>query len=145
MKLTTILKREIKMFDGKLNQFCTDVNKVVRSKGFWDSMDNGGYAARTHQDSFPHNKSSKTVDKDIKDAFISQKIALIMSECGESLEAMRKDRYGLEQKDTFEDELADVFIRLSNLCGELNIDIEKQIEWKLNHNKSRPAKHGKNF
>ena len=128
------------MFEGKLNQFCTDVNKVVVSKGFWDTMHNSDNILR-------EVVSVGEADniKAVHDAFISQKIALIMSECSEALEAMRKDNYGLEIKDSFEDEIADVFIRLSDLCGELNIDIEKQIEWKLEHNKSRPNKHGKNF
>ena len=58
---------------------------------------------------------------------------------------MRKQNYGLEKKDTFEDEIADVMIRLCDLCGELNIDIEKQIEWKTSHNKTRENKHGKSF
>lgn len=128
------------MFEGKLNQFCTEVNEVVVSKGFWSGMHNADSVLREVV-----SVDESSIIKDAKDAFISQKIALIMGECGEALEAMRKGNYGLELKDTFEDEIADVFIRLSDLCGELNINIEKQIEWKLEHNKSRPALHGKNF
>ena len=30
----------MKMFDGKLNAFCSMNNKEVRAKGFWQSMDN---------------------------------------------------------------------------------------------------------
>ena len=127
------------MFNGKLNEFCKIQNENVRAKGFWDSMDKATVLAQFSGEDAGQNT------KDILGAFISQKIALIMSECGESLEAMRKNNYGLEQKDTFEDELADVFIRLCDLCGELDIDIEKQIEWKTNHNKARPNKHGKSF
>lgn len=127
------------MFNGKLNEFCKIQNENVRAKGFWDSMDNATVLAQFSGENAGQNT------KDILGAFVSQKIALIMSECSESLEAMRKDNYGLEKKDTFEDEIADVFIRLCDLCGELNIDIEKQIEWKTNHNKQRPNKHGKSF
>lgn len=122
------------MFNGKLNQFCKNANEVAVSKGFWDSM----HKSVNDQD------DAKT-KKAIKDAFIAQKISLVMSECGEALEAMRKDNYGLEKKDSFEDEIADAFIRLSDLCGELNIDIEKQIAWKSKLNSTRPALHGKNF
>ena len=136
------------MFNGVLNKFCKDVNEVVRSKGFWESMHQSLKAIDNQKDFCDTDEKERQINYEYKatsDAFISQKVALIMSECGEALEAMRKDDYGLEQKDSFEDEIADVFIRLSDLCGELNIDIEKQIEWKLNHNKSRPALHGKNF
>lgn len=136
------------MFEGKLNQFCKDVNDVVIRKGFWDSMHQSLKAIYSQKDFFDTDEKEKQIDfeyKATKYAFISQKIALVMAECGEALEAMRKDNYGLEKKDSFEDEIADTIIRLCDLCGELNIDIEKQIQWKLEHNKSRPAKHGKEF
>ena len=73
-----------------------------------------------------------------------------MSECGEALEAMRKPNYeangyGIGVKDSFADEIADVIIRLLDLCGELEINIDAQMEWKMNYNKSREAKHGKEF
>jgi len=46
-------------------------------------------------------------------------------------------------KDTVGDELADALIRLSDICGQLGIDIGKHIEAKLEYNKTRPYKHGK--
>ena len=48
-------------------------------------------------------------------------------------------------KDTFEDEIADAFLRLMDLCGEYNIDIEMHINMKSEYNKLRPAKHGKEY
>lgn len=48
-------------------------------------------------------------------------------------------------KDTFEDEIADAFLRLMDLCGEYNIDIETHIKMKSEYNKLRPAKHGKEY
>lgn len=125
-------------YDGELNKFCKDVNAVVVSKGFWSDMHYSISALETAG-------ADDMAVKATHDAFISQKISLIMAEGGETLEAMRKDNYGLEKKDTFEDEIADQIIRLCDLCGELNIDIEKQIQWKLKHNESRPAKHDKRF
>lgn len=126
------------MFNEKLNEFCKINNQNVRVKGFWDDMHNA----------IKHLKESGADEALInatKNAFISQKLDLIHSELGEATEAMRKQNYGLERKDTFEDEIADVLIRLCDLCGELDIDIEKQIEWKFNHNKTRENKHGKSF
>lgn len=102
---------------------------------------------------------------------ISEKLMLIVTEISEACEALRnnnkqkeidtKDVYGTDknhamctchketrkfwEKDTFEDELADVVIRVADLCGKLNIDLEWQIQKKLEYNKSRPHKHGKNF
>lgn len=121
------------MFNNTLNKFCLDANEITRKKGFWDSMDNACL------------QLDGEALQDTKDAFIVQKIALVGTEISEAIEAIRKQSYGLEQKDTFEDEIADTFIRLADLCGELGIDIEKQIKWKLEHNKSREYKHGKSF
>ncbi len=125
------------------NELAKDINQGVRKKGFWDSMDTAIELVNV-DGGFP------LTAKATKDAFIAQKIALIMSEAGEALEAMRKpdyegNGYGIGQKDSFSDEIADTIIRLLDLCGELNIDIDAQIKWKMQHNASRPPKHGKEF
>ena len=48
-------------------------------------------------------------------------------------------------KDTFEDEIADTFMRLMDLCGALDIDIEQHIKMKAEYNKLRASKHGKEY
>jgi len=93
---------------------------------------------------------------------------LIVSELGEALEAHRCGKmcnddififsigwleegifpeidYENNIKGTFEEEIADTFIRLADLCGYLKIDIEKHIKAKLEYNKTRPEKHGKKY
>ena len=75
----------------------------------------------------------------------SKRLALITSELGEALEALRKDRKGILQKDTFEDELATAFIKLCDLCKKIDLDLEKFIELKLAFNKTRNEKHNKLF
>lgn len=67
-------------------------------------------------------------------------IALIHSELSEALEA---DREG--DKEHVGEELADVFIRLADLCGGLEIDIESAILAKMEKNKDRPRMHGKEY
>ncbi len=48
-------------------------------------------------------------------------------------------------KDTFEDELADTMIRIMDLAGFMNIDIEAHIALKMKYNSFRAYKHGKNY
>ena len=48
-------------------------------------------------------------------------------------------------KDTFEDEIADSFIRLFDLVGALDIDIDRHIELKRQFNATREYKHGKKY
>ena len=71
---------------------------------------------------------------------IAVKLMLINSELCEALEADRKN-----DKENFKEEIADTFIRLFDLCGYLNIDIEKEINGKMIINKGRPKLHGKRY
>ena len=116
------------------------------------------------------NESAKTilknnVEKGFDDAYnLGELLMLITSELSEALESHRKGKFSnwvsyqkdlsvcgeiesfkLHIKDTFEDEIADAIIRLLDLVGRLNIDIEKHINAKVSFNKSRPYKHGKNY
>jgi len=96
---------------------------------------------------------------------IGQSLMLVVSELGEALEAHRKGRYAdidafeakmkinagfcpaftSHIKDTFEDEIIDSLIRLFDLCGALNIDIERYMPLKLEFNSTRPYRHGKAY
>jgi NTP pyrophosphatase (non-canonical NTP hydrolase) len=64
-------------------------------------------------------------------------IALIHSEVSEALEADRKG-----DAENFSEELADVCIRIFDLCGSRGIDLEKAIHEKMERNKGRSYKHG---
>lgn len=89
-------------------------------------------------------------------------LMLVVSELAEALEADRKgkhvnirhisekdylnpDKFKETIKDTFEDEIADTFIRLFDLVGYLGIDIVAHIKAKLNYNRGRGYKHGKKY
>ncbi|MBF0521576.1 MAG: nucleotide pyrophosphohydrolase [Candidatus Omnitrophica bacterium] len=69
---------------------------------------------------------------------IGEALMLIVTELAEGMEAYRK-----QDQENFKEELADTFIRLLDLCGGLNIDIEEEIHKKCLKNKNRPYKHGK--
>jgi len=64
---------------------------------------------------------------------------------GESLDSRFKNAFEQHVKDTFEDEIADAFLRLMDLCGAYGIDIERHIQLKAKYNKLRPPKHGKEY
>lgn len=97
---------------------------------------------------------------------IGTQLMLVVSELAEALEADRKGRFADKDKigmadcvidseyqewfkanikDTFEDEIADTFIRMFDLVGWLKIDIVSHIKAKLKYNATRPYKHGKKY
>ena len=107
---------------------------------------------------------------DVSEENIGQTLMLIVSELAEALEADRKARHanleafdsfvwkGVDQddenfkqsfqmyiKDTFEDEMADTFIRVMDAIGALGIDLERYTELKLKYNSLREFKHGKAY
>jgi NTP pyrophosphatase (non-canonical NTP hydrolase) len=56
-----------------------------------------------------------------------------------------KSAFETHIKSSFEDEVADVAIRLFDLVGGLGVDLEKHIELKMKYNSMRGYKHGKAF
>ena len=102
----------------------------------------------------------------IKSTETGTKLMLIVSELAEAMEAHRtgkmlddkefckledittpKNRILFEKKfkETFEMEIADVFIRLFDLCGGMGIDIASYIYVKMLYNEGREKLHGKKY
>ena len=69
---------------------------------------------------------------------MGEMLMLIVTEIAEAMESYRN-----RNEDNFREEIADTFVRLFDLCGGLNIDIEKEILKKMHKNRKRPYKHGK--
>jgi NTP pyrophosphatase (non-canonical NTP hydrolase) len=88
------------------------IHRTAREKGWWDNGCN-----------------------------VPEKLCLIHSEVSEALEAFRN---GIEpgQKGWIGEELADVIIRIFDLCCYLRIPIITEVERKHHFNQTRPFRHG---
>jgi NTP pyrophosphatase (non-canonical NTP hydrolase) len=73
-----------------------------------------------------------------KERNVGEALMLVVTELAEAMEAHRK-----QDGANFNEEIADTFIRLFDLCGGMGIDIEAEILKKCEKNKQRPYKHGK--
>ena len=75
-------------------------------------------------------------DKEVFD--VPTALMLIVTELSEAMEEYRDNN-----KEEFSVEMADVFIRLCHLCGDLDIDIERVMKTKMLINEARPYHHGR--
>jgi NTP pyrophosphatase (non-canonical NTP hydrolase) len=103
-----------------VNLWAQEVYNSNQDKGFWD----------------------KRGSQDDNTFLVAAKLALIHSEVSEALEEWRKVDYSFK---AMEEELADVMIRVLDLAGYLCMPIGQAIEDKLEANRNRPYKHGKEF
>lgn len=114
-----------------------DSHEATVQKGFWDPSARPGV-----MNGLPPS--------------IMEKLALIHAEVSEAVEAYRIApnlealAQSLPDPETgkitgFASELADVILRVVDLAEHLHINLEREIEQKMEFNKTRPHKHGKNL
>ena len=132
-----------------MKQFIDKAHSTAKEKGFWETERNVSEMlmlivselAEAQEALRKNHYSEKQISKqlhgdihlDITDEeFVFQSIAW-------------KEAFETHVKSSFEDEIADVAIRLFDLCGGLGIDLEKHIELKMKYNSMRGYKHGKSF
>lgn len=138
----------------QLNEACQEQHQNVLAKGFEHQaiatnlmliVSELGEALEAHR----KNKSANLAMFDLKmPIFYRDKDGKIYGEPNMSVQqadAFFKELFERHIKDTFEDEIADAFLRLMDLCGEYDINIEKHIQLKAEYNKLRPYKHGKSY
>lgn len=174
-KVTTIVKKDIDKFekidilhlkiDNSQWMWTPDMLELVK-KAYKEPMTIKSFEKKAHENAEKHGfwddiKRITNDEYDILDTLlisdrttyaelaemqeglnnaIGNRLMLIVSEVSEAQD-------GLRHKDirNFKEELADVAIRLADLCGGLDIDLEAEIKNKMEKNKDRPYKHGKAF
>lgn len=102
-----------------INYLCNASHSVAKDHGWWED-----------------NRS------------IGECIALMHSELSEALEYARKDPRALSDHidaTGIEEEFADTIIRIFDYCGKNNLNLGDALVKKMEYNKSRPYKHGKQF
>lgn len=112
----------------EIKELVKKAHENAKNKGFWEDYDG-----------LEELENSKKY-MGLVNAAIGNRLMLIVSELGEALEALRKEDY-----ENFKEEIADVVIRVGDLCGGLYIDLEEEIKNKMDKNVLRPYKHGKTF
>lgn len=100
-----------------IDEWCKQITSWRQGKGF---------VTPEHIDSMP-----------ARDKMLG-KLMLVVTEIGEAAEAVRQ-----ADAPNFKEELADATIRIFDICGACEIDLEAEIFAKMMTNSQRPHRHGK--
>ena len=130
----------------QLNNLATDIYEANKAKGFWDKERNVGemlmlIVTELAEAMEAHRGRSNKLQK----AKFLNSIQDIELSGYETTSEMFKEHFEEYIKDTLEDEIADSLIRILDLCGGLNIDIDFHVENKLKYNSMREKLHGKKY
>lgn len=124
-----------------LNKESKEIYLNNKDKGFWEDRENIPEIMK-NSGLFTEQQINAVIK-----AFKCQLMMLIVSEISEAMEADRKDLNDdkITNRLGEEVEMADALIRIKDYAGGYNLDLEGAEKDKLEYNKSRPYKHGKNY
>jgi|WetSurSiteA1Bulk_404760.scaffolds.fasta_scaffold03932_2 hypothetical protein len=136
---------------NNLNELAKQFHERAKAKGFWDEQREIGTLLMLMV-----SELSEALEADRKGQYAKiddPQFIIDGKTIREDLDLATKendmvkfeDIFRTQVKDTFEDEMADVFIRLFDFIGQRNIDIEKHVEFKMLYNQLRAYKHGKAY
>lgn len=122
-------------------------HRMSRAKGWWDDE-----IVTSDGEPFSTAGLGKALRLDaplnVPPTVQAAKLALIHSEVSEALECVRDGDLALRLDDTtgkpegLPSELADIVIRVADLCGALGIDLGEAIAKKMTYNETRTHRHG---
>lgn len=118
-----------------INELAKQVHQNAKDHGFFDKEKNIGEML-----CLIHSEVSEALEADRKANYCSRKSIDYMNEIEWS-----KSHFETNIKNTFEDELADIVIRVMDLAAFKGIDLEAHIKAKMRYNSLREYKHGKKY
>jgi NTP pyrophosphatase (non-canonical NTP hydrolase) len=123
-----------------INKLSKKVHQNAKDKGFFDNEKNIGEML-----CLIHSEVSEALEADRKDKYFNKGFLKIDEVISIEDETAFMWKFGNHVKDTFEDELADIMIRVMDLAEFKGINLEKHIKAKMRHNSNRDHKHGKKY
>lgn len=118
-----------------MNKLRDEIHENAKAKGFYDNEREIGTLLMLIV-----SEIAEAMEADRK-GYRAIKIDFVEKQEGESFVNHFRDKV----KDTFEDELADTIIRVLDLCGYMDIDIDRHVALKMRYNREREKMHGKRY
>ena len=134
-----------------INELARQVHENAKSKGFFDSEKNIGEML-----CLIHSEVSEALEADRKDDHYNletkyrknkdfERASTWAFDIVDTSEEAWENWFRAEVKNTFEDELADIVIRVMDLAAFKGINLEEHISMKMRFNATREHKHGKAY
>lgn len=120
----------------KLQKLC---HKIATEKGFWDiECIDCGYTVSGKE--IPLEGCPECHSINFTSRNNAELLMLMVTELGEACEALRHGDW-----EHVREEVADCVIRIMDFCEARDINLEEEISKKIEKNKKRPYRHGKQF
>lgn len=123
-----------------INELAKQVHQNAKDKGFFD---NGKATNIGERLALIHSEVSEALEADRKGAYVSPQAMYVFNKWFD--EKVFKQEYTALIKGSFEEEMADIVIRVMDMCAWKGIDLEKHIELKMKYNSLREKMHGKKY
>ena len=129
-----------------INELAKQVHQNAKDHGFFDEERNIGEML-----CLIHSEVSEALEADRKGKYCEINSIMLSGLADKNYGASfcndeaAKDHFEVYVKNTFQDELADIVIRVMDLAAFKNIDLEAHIKAKMRYNSLREYKHGKKY
>lgn len=123
-----------------LNELAKKIHENAKNKGFHEGKKNLGEML-----CLVHSEVSEALEADRKNNYFLNSIWDIKQINNTPSDEFFKSDYKSFVKDSFEAELADIIIRVLDICAMLNIDIDSFVKANMRNNTLREIKHGKKY
>ena len=130
------MSKEIEPNSNSISRLAKEIHQRNIDKGFCDRPINIGELL---MQVVAELSEALEADRDGNYSKVSDEDKKILSDLNDS---DFTERFNVQIKDTFEDEIADAIIRLLGMSERLEIDIEWHVLQKMKYNKFRPTQHG---
>ena len=123
-----------------INELAKKVHENAKDKGFFDNKKNIGEML-----ALIHSEVSEALEADRNKLYCKMDLSQsnVLIGWGDDVDFVRA--YKSLVKGTFEEEMADIIIRVMDMCAFKGIDLEYHIKAKMRYNSSRPKMHGKEY
>lgn len=120
-----------------INELSKEIHENAKAKGFYEKPRNIGEML-----CLMHSEISEALEADRKDRYCKIAPTDVLAR---SHGSVFFDDYEKTIKHTFEEEMADIVIRVMDMCEWKEIDLEGHIKAKMRYNTLREKYHGKKY